>query len=124
MLEKEKKLNKQLLSSLNLKLVQQYLNNILGKNILHNRLRNNTEIDIELPAYIIYSLMRLIKSDTTVGNDSILVDITVIDYPEHKNRFIVSYNMLILSNIRVCVKSKLTELTALLSITGLWQNAS
>jgi hypothetical protein len=112
-------LYKQLLAGLNLKLAQQYLSNTMRKNIVYNRLRNNTEIDIELAPYSVYPVAYLLKNDVTLGNDSILVDIIVADYPLYSNRFIISYNILTLNNLRLSIKSKFNELTSILSITNL-----
>lgn len=123
MIKNKLKTYNQLLCHLNMKLIQKFILQVFKKNILTNKIRNNSEIDIEVNSNYVYTLLYWLKNDSVFGNNNLLIDIVITDYPQNTARFKVTYNILSLNNIRINIITKITELTNILSITSLWPNA-
>jgi len=82
------------------------------------------ELTIIVNSNDIHRVLSFLKKDTSSLFD-MLIDITVIDYPENDKRFEVVYLLLSLSyNTRIKVKTHVNEMTYLKSASNIYSSAN
>jgi len=82
------------------------------------------ELTIIVNSNHIHKVLRFLKNDTS-SLFNMLVDITVVDYPENDKRFEVVYFLLSLPyNTRLRVKTHVNEMTSLMSVSGIYSSAN
>ena len=82
------------------------------------------ELTILVNSNDIHRVLSFLKKDTSSLFD-MLIDITVIDYPENDKRFEVVYLLLSLSyNTRIKVKTHVNEMTYLKSASNIYSSAN
>jgi len=69
-------------------------------------------------------MVLLFLRDHCTCSFKLLSDILVTDFPDHKQRFVLTYCLLSLKyNVRINVKTQISELTPVSSITGIFKSA-
>lgn len=82
------------------------------------------ELTILVNSNDIHKVLSFLKKDTSSLFD-MLIDITVIDYPENDKRFEVVYLLLSLSyNTRIKIKTHVNEMTYLKSVSNIYSSAN
>ena len=85
---------------------------------------NKNEITIIAKQKDIFSILMFLKDNPSISMES-LIDLTAVDYPNQEKRFILSYNLLSVSkNLRIRVKTKISEDTPVQSITDIYPCAN
>ena len=82
------------------------------------------EIDIFVKSEDLVSTLMFLKDNPSLNMDS-LIDLTAVDYPGNKKRFIIIYNLLSVSkNFRIKVKIKTNEDNPVPSVTEVYPCAN
>jgi len=82
------------------------------------------ELTIIVNSNDIHKVLSFLKKDTS-SLFNMLVDITVVDYPENDKRFEVVYFLLSLSyNTRIKIKTHVNEMTYLKSVSNIYSSAN
>ena len=82
------------------------------------------EITIMAKQKDIFSILMFLKDNPSISMES-LIDLTAIDYPNQEKRFILAYNLLSVSkNLRIKVKTKISEDVPTQSITDIYPCAN
>lgn len=82
------------------------------------------ELTIIVNSNYIFKVLSFLKNDSN-SLFNVLIDITAVDYPENDKRFEVFYFLLSLPyNIRIRVKTHVTEMFPLQSVTKLFSSAN
>tara|TARA_B100001057_G_scaffold167565_1_gene168282 strand:- start:2415 stop:3029 length:615 start_codon:yes stop_codon:yes gene_type:complete len=85
---------------------------------------NKNEITIIAKQKDIFSILMFLKDNPSISMES-LIDLTAVDYPNQEKRFILSYNLLSVSkNLRIRVKTKISEDMPVQSITDIYPCAN
>jgi NADH/F420H2 dehydrogenase subunit C len=109
------------------------LNNTLKEDYSHFLLNNlpiynvtfaRNEVTIIVPHSELYNVILFLRDNTNCQYRTI-IDICAVDYPERENRFEVVYNFLSTRyNNRIRVKTSVSEITPVDSITPLFKGAN
>ena len=85
---------------------------------------SKNEITIMAKQKDIFSILMFLKDNPSISMES-LIDLTAIDYPNQEKRFILAYNLLSVSkNLRIKVKTKISEDAPTQSITDIYPCAN
>ncbi|MFL2675737.1 MAG: NADH-quinone oxidoreductase subunit C [alpha proteobacterium MED-G10] len=85
---------------------------------------SKNEITIMAKQKDIFSILMFLKDNPSISMES-LIDLTAIDYPNQEKRFILAYNLLSVSkNLRIKVKTKISEDVPTQSITDIYPCAN
>ena len=85
---------------------------------------SKNEITIMAKQKDIFSILMFLKDNPSISMQS-LIDLTAIDYPNQEKRFILAYNLLSVSkNLRIKVKTKISEDVPTQSITDIYPCAN
>ena len=85
---------------------------------------SKNEITIMAKQKDIFSILMFLKDNPSISMES-LIDLTAIDYPNQEKRFILAYNLLSVSkNLRIKVKTKISEDVPIQSITDIYPCAN
>ena len=85
---------------------------------------SKNEITIMAKQKDIFSILMFLKDNPSISMES-LIDLTAIDYPNQEKRFILAYNLLSVSkNLRIKVKTKISEDVPIQSVTGIYPCAN
>ena len=85
---------------------------------------SKNEITIMAKQKDIFSILMFLKDNPSLSMES-LIDLTAIDYPNQEKRFILAYNLLSVSkNLRIKVKTKISEDVPTQSITEIYPCAN
>ncbi len=85
---------------------------------------NKNEIIIMAKQKDIFTILMFLKDNPSISMES-LIDLTAVDYPNQEKRFILSYNLLSVSkNLRIRVKTKISEDMPIQSITDIYPCAN
>jgi NADH-quinone oxidoreductase subunit C len=85
---------------------------------------SKNEITIMAKQKDIFSILMFLKDNPSISMES-LIDLTAIDYPNQEKRFILAYNLLSVSkNLRIKVKTKISEDVPTQSITEIYPCAN
>ncbi len=81
------------------------------------------ELNINAKLHDIPKLILFLKDNPSISMET-LIDITAVDFPNDENRFLVVYNLLSISrNLRIKVKTRISEETSVPSITEIFPSA-
>ncbi len=81
------------------------------------------ELNINANLHDIPKLILFLKDNPSISMET-LIDITAVDFPNDENRFLVVYNLLSISrNLRIKVKTRISEETFVPSITEIFPSA-
>ena len=81
------------------------------------------ELNINANLRDIPKLILFLKDNPSISMET-LIDITAVDFPNDENRFLVVYNLLSISrNLRIKVKTRISEETFVPSITEIFPSA-
>ena len=81
------------------------------------------ELNINANLNDIPKLILFLKDNPSISMET-LIDITAVDFPNDENRFLVVYNLLSISrNLRIKVKTRISEETFVPSITEIFPSA-
>ena len=81
------------------------------------------ELNINANLRDIPKLILFLKDNPSISMET-LIDITAVDFPNDENRFLVVYNLLSISrNLRIKVKTRISEETSVPSITEIFPSA-
>ena len=81
------------------------------------------ELNINAKLHDIPKLILFLKDNPSISMET-LIDITAVDFPNDENRFLVVYNLLSISrNLRIKVKTRISEETFVPSITEIFPSA-
>ena len=81
------------------------------------------ELNINANLHDIPKLILFLKDNPSISMET-LIDITAVDFPNDENRFLVVYNLLSISrNLRIKVKTRISEETSVPSITEIFPSA-
>ena len=85
---------------------------------------SKNEITIMAKQKDIFSILMFLKDNPSISMES-LIDLTAIDYQNQEKRFILAYNLLSVSkNLRIKVKTKISEDVPTQSITDIYPCAN
>ena len=85
---------------------------------------SKNEITIMAKQKDIFSIIMFLKDNPSISMES-LIDLTAIDYPSQEKRFTLAYNLLSVSkNLRIKVKTKISEDVPIQSVTDIYPNAN
>ena len=85
---------------------------------------SKNEITIMAKQKDLFSILMFLKDNPSISMES-LIDLTAIDYPNQEKRFILAYNLLSVSkNLRIKVKTKISEDVPTQSITDIYPCAN
>ena len=85
---------------------------------------NKNEITIMAKQKDIFGILMFLKDNPSISMES-LIDLTAVDYPNQEKRFILAYNLLSVSkNLRIKVKTKISEDMPAQSITDIYPCAN
>ena len=85
---------------------------------------SKNEITIMAKQKDIFSIIMFLKDNPSISMES-LIDLTAIDYPSQEKRFTLAYNLLSVSkNLRIKVKTKISEDVPIQSITDIYPCAN
>ena len=85
---------------------------------------SKNEITIMAKQKDIFSILMFLKDNPSISMES-LIDLTAIDYPNQEKRFTLAYNLLSVSkNLRIKVKTKISEDVPTQSITDIYPCAN
>ncbi|PPR40428.1 MAG: NADH-quinone oxidoreductase chain 5 [Alphaproteobacteria bacterium MarineAlpha8_Bin1] len=81
------------------------------------------ELNINAKLHDIPKLILFLKDNPSISMET-LIDVTAVDFPNDENRFLVVYNLLSISrNLRIKVKTKISEEISVPSITEIFPSA-
>ena len=85
---------------------------------------SKNEITIMAKQKDVFSILMFLRDNPSISMES-LIDLTAIDYPNQEKRFILAYNLLSVSkNLRIKVKTKISEDVPTQSITDIYPCAN
>jgi NADH/F420H2 dehydrogenase subunit C len=110
--------------NLNNTLKEDYSHFLLSNLPIYNVTFARNEVTIIVPHSELYNVILFLRDNTNCQYRTI-IDICAVDYPERENRFEVVYNFLSTRyNNRIRVKTSVSEITPVDSITPLFKGAN
>jgi len=111
-------------SNLNNTLKEDYSHFLLSNLPIYNVTFARNEVTIIVPHSELYNVILFLRDNTNCQYRTI-IDMCAVDYPERENRFEVVYNFLSTRyNNRIRVKTSVSEITPVDSITPLFKGAN
>jgi len=100
------------------------LQNVLGSGINNIQVVKGFELALKVVINNLYPLIHFLSKHTMTQSKS-LIDLICYDFPGNKYRFCLIYNLLSIKfNYRIRVISKISELTTVFSVMGLFKSAN